>query len=88
VDSAQFENGKCQGLNYGPLKSTLSFAQFENLMKELKVSFLIGDRNTGDQVCRDSYPTGKVKKPWCVCKDDHFCNITGLGGTLADCPTC
>jgi hypothetical protein len=86
VDNAQFRDGKCMGMDYGPLKRTLTFAQFEHLLNELKVSILIGNRKDGDQVCPDSYPTGNPKKPWCKQQDNSFCNITGLGGTLEDCP--
>jgi hypothetical protein len=42
VEEAIFENGRCLGLNYGPLRTTLSFAQFDRFLKELKVSLLIG----------------------------------------------
>jgi hypothetical protein len=86
VASAVFRDGRCLGLNYGPLKRTLSFGQFEILLKELNVSILIGARRDGDQVCPDSYPTGNTSKPWCKPQDNSFCNITGLGGTLGDCP--
>lgn len=82
IDDAIFRNQKCVGLNYGPLRTTLSLAQFDKLLKELGVSMLIGGRSGADVVCPNAYPSSND----CVYKDNCFCNITAFGKTTKDCP--
>jgi hypothetical protein len=72
VNDAKFEDGKCRGMNFGPLKSKLAFIQFEKLMNELNVRILVGAKS-GDQAQVHKYPTGRLDVP-CIEKDDHFCN--------------
>jgi hypothetical protein len=84
VDEAIFLNGKCLGLNYGPLRTTLSLAQFDKLLKELSVSMLIGGKSSSDEVCPNAYPNPAHND--CVYKDNYFCNITAFGKTTKDCP--
>jgi hypothetical protein len=84
VNEAIFRDEKCLGMNYGPLRTTLSLAQFDKLLKELSVSMLIGGRSSADEVCPNAYPS--PAKDDCVSKDNHFCNITAFGKTSKDCP--
>jgi hypothetical protein len=76
IGGSLFRGGKCVGMKYGPLKSKLTFAQFETLLIELGVRLPVGARN-GDDVRPHEYPTGDIVRP-CVPDDDSFCNVTGL----------
>jgi hypothetical protein len=82
IDSAIFRQGRCFGMYYGPLRTTLSFAQFDKLLKELNVSMQIGSRWEPDVICPDAYPASDR----CVYRANYFCNITAFGGTAKDCP--
>ena len=84
VSEAVFQDGKCLGLNYGSLRTTLSLAQFDKLLKELSVSMLIGGRSSADEVCPNAYPSPALND--CLYKDNCFCNITAFGKTTKDCP--
>jgi hypothetical protein len=98
VSSARFESGRCMGLNYGPLKRSLTIAQFDRLLTQLNVwmRMPIGERPARvsnpanparqiaepDEVCPNAYPGADD----CYYRDNHFCNISGYGKTAKDCP--